>query len=194
MNEYEKHENLENLFLNNEIIDKKDWILCINFSDETSLFRLGEKIGDGGRVLVTRKRKIKELKKKLFDFGFLRRIIPIKESSLEKLPSNVFTKIVWVSPDIRKERNITRLSLSYRLLKEEGKLYLLFDKEMKLLNEFIVKLLKKADVMATVGLLEKVGFKPPFYEKVFVGKNISSYVIIAKRIEDFFSPFDTIKP
>ena len=116
MNEYEKHENLENLFLNNELIDKKDWILCINFSDETSLFRLGEKIGDGGKILVTRKRKIKELKKKLFDFGFLKRVIPIKESSIEKLPSNVFTKIVWVSPDIRKERNITRLSLSLSLI------------------------------------------------------------------------------
>jgi len=193
MNSYEKHENLENLFLNNEVIDKRDWILCINFSDETSLFRLGEKIEEG-KVLVTRRRKIKELKKKLFEFGFLKKVIPIKENSLEKLPSNVFTKIVWVSPDIRKEKNITRLSLSYRLLKEEGKLYLLFDKEMKLLDEFIVKLLKKADVMATVGLLEKVGFKPPFYEKVFVGKNISSYVVIAKRIEDFFSPFDTIKP
>ena len=193
MNSYEKHENLENLFLSNETIDKRDWILCINFSDETSLFRLGEKIEEG-KVLVTRRRKIKELKKKLFDFGFLKKVIPIKENSLEKLPSNVFTKIVWVSPDIRKEKNITRLSLSYRLLKEEGKLYLLFDKEMKLLDEFIVKLLKKADVMATVGLLEKVGFKPPFYEKVFVGKNISSYVVIAKRIEDFFSPFDTIKP
>ena len=193
MNSYEKHENLENLFLSNETIDKRDWILCINFSDETSLFRLGEKIGEG-KVLVTRRRKIKELKKKLFEFGFLKKVIPIKENSLEKLPSNVFTKIVWVSPDIRKEKNITRLSLSYRLLKEEGKLYLLFDKEMKLLDEFIVKLLKKADVMATVGLLEKVGFKPPFYEKVFVGKNISSYVVIAKRIEDFFSPFDTIKP
>jgi len=193
MNSYEKHENLENLFLSNETIDKRDWILCINFSDETSLFRLGEKIEEG-KVLVTRRRKIKELKKKLFEFGFLKKVIPIKENSLEKLPSNVFTKIVWVSPDIRKEKNITRLSLSYRLLKEEGKLYLLFDKEMKLLDEFIVKLLKKADVMATVGLLEKVGFKPPFYEKVFVGKNISSYVIIAKRIEDFFSPFDTIKP
>ncbi len=193
MNRYEKHENLENLFLNNEVIDKRDWILCINFSDETSLFRLGEKIEEG-KVLVTRRRKIKELKKKLFEFGFLKKVIPIKENSLERLPSNVFTKIVWVSPDIRKEKNITRLSLSYRLLKEEGKLYLLFDKEMKLLDEFIVKLLKKADVMATVGLLEKVGFKPPFYEKVFVGKNISSYVVIAKRIEDFFSPFDTIKP
>ncbi len=193
MNSYEKHENLENLFLSNETIDKRDWILCINFSDETSLFRLGEKIEEG-KVLVTRRRKIKELKKKLFEFGFLKKVIPIKENSLEKLPSNVFTKIVWVSPDIRKEKNITRLSLSYRLLKEEGKLYLLFDKEMKLLDEFIVKLLKKADVMATVGLLEKVGFKPPFYEKVFVGKNISSYVVIAKRIEDFFSPFDTIKP
>ena len=193
MNSYEKHENLENLFLSNETIDKRDWILCINFSDETSLFRLGEKIEEG-KVLVTRRRKIKELKKKLFEFGFLKKVIPIKENSLEKLPSNVFTKIVWVSPDIRKEKNITRLSLSYRFLKEEGKLYLLFDKEMKLLDEFIVKLLKKADVMATVGLLEKVGFKPPFYEKVFVGKNISSYVVIAKRIEDFFSPFDTIKP
>ncbi len=193
MNRYEKHENLENLFLSNETIDKRDWILCINFSDETSLFRLGEKIEEG-KVLVTRRRKIKELKKKLFEFGFLKKVIPIKENSLEKLPSNVFTKIVWVSPDIRKEKNITRLSLSYRLLKEEGKLYLLFDKEMKLLDEFIVKLLKKADVMATVGLLEKVGFKPPFYEKVFVGKNISSYVVIAKRVEDFFSPFDTIKP
>ena len=193
MNSYEKHENLENLFLSNETIDKRDWILCINFSDETSLFRLGEKIEEG-KILVTRRRKIKELKKKLFEFGFLKKVIPIKENSLEKLPSNVFTKIVWVSPDIRKEKNITRLSLSYRLLKEEGKLYLLFDKEMKLLDEFIVKLLKKADVMATVGLLEKVGFKPPFYEKVFVGKNISSYVVIAKRIEDFFSPFDTIKP
>lgn len=193
MNSYEKHENLENLFLSNETIDKRDWVLCINFSDETSLFRLGEKIEEG-KVLVTRRRKIKELKKKLFEFGFLKKVIPIKENSLEKLPSNVFTKIVWVSPDIRKEKNITRLSLSYRLLKEEGKLYLLFDKEMKLLDEFIVKLLKKADVMATVGLLEKVGFKPPFYEKVFVGKNISSYVVIAKRIEDFFSPFDTIKP
>ena len=193
MNSYEKHENLENLFLSNETIDKRDWILCINFSDETSLFRLGEKIEEG-KVLVTRRRKIKELKKKLFEFGFLKKVIPIKENSLEKLPSNVFTKIVWVSPDIRKEKNITRLSLSYRLLKEEGKLYLLFDKEMKLLDEFIVKLLKKADVMATVGLLEKVGFKPPFYEKVFVGKNISSYAVIAKRIEDFFSPFDTIKP
>ena len=193
MNSYEKHENLENLFLSNEAIDKRDWVLCINFSDETSLFRLGEKIEEG-KVLVTRRRKIKELKKKLFEFGFLKKVIPIKENSLEKLPSNVFTKIVWVSPDIRKEKNITRLSLSYRLLKEEGKLYLLFDKEMKLLDEFIVKLLKKADVMATVGLLEKVGFKPPFYEKVFVGKNISSYVVIAKRIEDFFSPFDTIKP
>ena len=193
MNSYEKHENLENLFLSNETIDKRDWVLCINFSDETSLFRLGEKIEEG-KVLVTRRRKVKELKKKLFEFGFLKKVIPIKENSLEKLPSNVFTKIVWVSPDIRKEKNITRLSLSYRLLKEEGKLYLLFDKEMKLLDEFIVKLLKKADVMATVGLLEKVGFKPPFYEKVFVGKNISSYVVIAKRIEDFFSPFDTIKP
>ncbi len=193
MNSYEKHENLENLFLSNETIDKRDWILCINFSDETSIFRLGEKIEEG-KVLVTRRRKIKELKKKLFEFGFLKKVIPIKENSLEKLPSNVFTKIVWVSPDIRKEKNITRLSLSYRLLKEEGKLYLLFDKEMKLLDEFIVKLLKKADVMATVGLLEKVGFKPPFYEKVFVGKNISSYVVIAKRVEDFFSPFDTIKP
>ena len=193
MNSYEKHENLENLFLSNETIDKRDWVLCINFSDETSLFRLGEKI-EKGKVLVTRRRKIKELKKKLFEFGFLKKVIPIKENSLERLPSNVFTKIVWVSPDIRKEKNITRLSLSYRLLKEEGKLYLLFDKEMKLLDEFIVKLLKKADVMATVGLLEKVGFKPPFYEKVFVGKNISSYVVIAKRIEDFFSPFDTIKP
>ncbi|MCD6167823.1 MAG: hypothetical protein J7J33_00750 [Caldisericia bacterium] len=193
MNSYEKHENLENLFLSNETIDKRDWILCINFSDETSLFRLGEKIEEG-KVLVTRRRKIKELKKKLFEFGFLKKVIPIKENSLEKLPSNVFTKIVWVSPDIRKEKNITRLSLSYKLLKEGGKLYLLFDKEMKLLDEFIVKLLKKADVMATVGLLEKVGFKPPFYEKVFVGKNISSYVVIAKRIEDFFSPFDTIKP
>lgn len=187
-----KHENLENLFLKNEIINPADWILCINFRDDTSLFRLGE-ILEGGKVLVTKRRGIRILKKKLFEFGFLKKVIPIKENILEKLPSNLFTKIVWVSPDIRKERNMTILSLSYRLLKEEGKLYLLFDKEMKLLSEFIVKLLKKADVMATVGLLEKVGFKPPFYEKVFVGEDISSYVVIAKKKEEFFSPFDTIK-
>lgn len=192
MDGYEKHENLENLFINNELIDGKDWILCIGFSDETSLFRLSEKLNKG-KVLVV-KRRVKELKRKLFEFGFLKKVIPIKERDVFKIPSKTFTKIVWISPDIRRERNIDKLSLFFRLLKEDGKLYLVFDKEMKLLEEFIVKLLKKADVMATVGLLEKVGFKPPFYEKVFVGKSISSYIVVAKRVEEFFSPFDTIKP
>ena len=61
---------------------------------------------------------------------------------------------------------------------------------MKLLEEFKVKLLHKADINETIGILEKIGFKKPFYEKNYAGRGLSIYIIIAKKIEPFISPFE----
>jgi len=184
------HETIENLFFKNEKFSRDSKLLIINSFDYVSLFDLSEEI-EYGKILVLTN-LIKDLNQKVKEFGFKKTIFPITKKVFYKIKKEVLDAIIWVSPDLREKDSFEDLSLTYKFLKNDGKLYLLFDKEMKLLEEFKIKLLYKADINETIGILEKIGFKKPFYEKSFSGKQLSIYVIVAKKREEFINPFEKI--
>jgi len=182
------HETIEGIFLKKEKFNKDSKILIIDPTDYVPLFDLAENLFDGKIIVLTN--LIKDFKEKVKEFGFQKNIIPITKKSYYNIKKDVLDAIIWVSIDLRKSNILEDLSLTYKFLKDEGKLYLLFDKEMKLLEEFKVKLLHKADINETIGILEKIGFKKPFYEKSYAGSTLSVYVIIAKKKEIFINPFE----
>ncbi|MCX8095097.1 MAG: hypothetical protein N3D74_02755 [Caldisericia bacterium] len=187
---FNSHETIENIFLKKEKFNKDSKILIIDTNDYVSLFDLAEEVYDGKILVLTN--FIKDLKEKVREFGFQKNIISITKKSYYNIKKEVLDFIIWVSIDLRKRDILEDLSLTYKFLKDEGKLYLLFDKEMKLLEEFKIKLLHKADINETIGILEKIGFKKPFYEKTYAGRELSVYVIIAKKKEEFINPFEEI--
>lgn len=184
------HETIENLFFKNEKFSRDSKLLIINSSDYVSLFDLSEEI-EYGKILVLTN-LIKDLNQKVKEFGFSKTIFPITKKAFYKIKKEVLDAIIWVSPDLREKDAFEDLSLTYKFIKNDGKLYLLFDKEMKLLEEFKIKLLYKADINETIGILEKIGFKKPFYEKSFSGRELSIYVIVTKKREEFINPFEKI--
>lgn len=182
------HETIENLFLKNEKFNRDSKLLIINTSDYVSLFDLAEEMQYGKILILTN--LIDDLNLKVKEFGYKNILLPITKKVFYKIKKEILDAIIWVSPDLRKKDIFEDLSLTYKFLKNDGKLYLLFDKEMKLLEEFKIKLLHKADINETIGILEKIGFKKPFYEKSFSGKGLSIYVIVAKKREEFINPFE----
>ncbi|MGB9844105.1 MAG: hypothetical protein ACPLN1_07205 [Caldisericia bacterium] len=183
-----KHETLEGIFLKKESFNKDSKILIIDASDYVALFDLGEYLEDGKILVLTD--YIKDLNLRVKEFGFEKIIYPISKKAFYKIKKDFLDAIIWVSPDLRKKDIFEDLSLTYKFLKDEGKLYIIFDKEMKLLEEFKIKLLHKADINETIGILEKIGYKKPFYEKTYAGRELSIYIIVAKKKELFISPFD----
>lgn len=184
----ESHETLENIFLKKEKFSKDSKILIIDPSDYVTLLDLAEEIYDGKILVLTS--LIKDFKEKVKEFGFQKNLFPITKKTFYNIKKEVLDYIIWVSINLRKKDILEDLSLTYKFLKNKGKLYLLFDKEMKLLEEFKIKLLHKADINETIGILEKIGYKKPFYEKTYAGKNLSVYIIIAKKKEEFINPFE----
>ncbi|MDI6861730.1 MAG: hypothetical protein QMD25_07000 [Caldisericia bacterium] len=182
------HETIENLFLKNEKFKRDSKLLIIDPSDYVPLFDISEEIEDGKILVLTN--LIKDFNLKVKEFGFNKTLFPITKKAFYKIKKEILDAIIWVSPDLRKKDIFEDLSLTYKFLKNDGKLYLLFDKEMKLLEEFKIKLLHKADINETIGILEKIGFKKTFYEKSFSGKELSIYVIVAKKREEFINPFE----
>lgn len=184
----DKHETIESIFLKKEKFKESSKILLINITEHVPIFDLAETI-ENGKILVLTD-YIKNFKEKLKDFGYQKRIYPITKRNFYKIKKEVLDFIIWNSIDLRDKDILEDLSLTYKFLKNDGKLFLVFNKEMKLLEEFKIKLLHKASINETIGILEKVGFKKPFYEKSFYGKEISIYVIIALKRELFINPFE----
>ncbi len=183
-----KHETIEGIFLKKENINKNSKMLIIDPTDYVALFDLGEYL-ENGKILVLTE-FIKDLNLRVKEFGFDKIIYPISKKAFYKIKKDVLDIVIWVSPDLRKKDIFEDISLTYKFLKDEGKFYILFDKEMKLLEEFKIKLLHKADINETIGILEKIGYKKPFYEKTYSGRELSIYIIIAKKREFFISPFN----
>ncbi|MGQ9845838.1 MAG: hypothetical protein ACUVQN_06535 [Caldisericia bacterium] len=188
--DYLKHETIESIFFKKEQLKISSKILIIDPTDYVAIFDLGEKMVENGKIIVLSK-YLKDFKKKVKEFGFKKEIIVIDKKIFYKIKKEAIDFIVWISPNLHDRYFLEDLSLTYRFLKNEGKLFLLFDKEMKLLNEYIIKLLHKADINETIGILEKIGYKKPFYEKSFSGKNLSIYLIIANKEELFINPFES---
>lgn len=184
----DSHETIEGIFLKKERFSKDSKILIIDASDYVALFDFAEEVFDGKILVLTN--YIKDIKEKVKEFGFQKILFPITKKAFYNIKKEVIDFIIWVSPDLRKNTFLEDLSLTYKFLRNDGKLYLLFDKEMKLLEEFKVKLLHKADINETIGILEKIGFKKPFYEKTYAGRELSVYIIIAKKREKFINPFE----
>jgi len=187
--EYLKHETIERIFFSKEKFPKDSKILIIDTTDYVTLFDLGDYIEDKGKIVVLTE-YIKDLNQKVKDFGYSKKILVINKKVFYKIKSKTIDYIIWISPNLKEKDFLDDISLTYKFLKEDGKLYILFDKEMKLLEEFKVKLLHKADINETIGILEKIGFKKPFFEKNYAGRGLSIYIIIAKKIEPFISPFE----
>lgn len=184
----ESHETIESIFFKKEKFNKNSNILIIDTSDYVALFDLAENIFDGKILVLTD--FIKDIKERVKEFGFQKILFPITKKTFYNIKKEVLDIIIWVSPDLRRSNFLEDLSLTYKFLKNDGKLYLLFDKEMKLLEEFKIKLLHKADINETIGILEKIGYKKPFYEKTYAGRELSVYIIIAKKREEFINPFE----
>jgi len=183
-----KHETLESIFFKKEKFNKDSKILIINSTDYVPIFDLADELEDS--KILSLSRNLKDLNKKVKEFGFEKKIFPISKKAFYIIKKDVLDYIIWFSIDLRKKDVLEDLSLTYRFLKNDGKLFLLFNKEMKLLEEFKVKLLHKADINETIGILEKIGYKKPFYEKSYSGKELSIYIIIAKKREIFINPFE----
>lgn len=185
-----KHETIESIFFKKEQLTNSSKILIIDPTDYIAIFDLGEKMVENGKVIVL-DRYLKDFKKKVKEFGFKKAIIVINKKNFHKIKKETIDFIIWISPNLHDIYFLEDLSLTYRFLKNEGKLFLLFDKEMKLLDEYVIKLLHKANVNETIGILQKIGYKKPFYEKSYVGKNLSIYLIIANKKELFINPFES---
>lgn len=184
-----KHETLESIFFKKEKFNKDSKILIINSTDYVPIFDLATELEDG--KILSLSRNLKDFNKKVKEFGFEKKVFPISKKTFYIIKKEALDSIIWFSIDLRKKDVLEDLSLTYRFLKDDGKLFLLFNKEMKLLEEFKVKLLHKADINETIGILEKIGYKKPFYEKSYSGKELSIYIIIAKKREIFINPFES---
>lgn len=185
-----KHETIEGIFFKKEQLTTTSKILIIDPTDYVAIFDLGEKMVENGKVIVL-SRFLKDFKKKVKEFGFKKEIIVINKKNFYKIRKEAIDFVIWISPNLHDKYFLEDLSLTYRFLKKDGKLFLLFDKEMKLIDEYIIKLLHRADVNETIGILEKIGYKRPFYEKSLIGKNLSIYLIIANKKELFINPFES---
>ncbi|MDD4029190.1 MAG: hypothetical protein PHI40_05330 [Caldisericia bacterium] len=161
-----KHCNVETMFSKTFQPVEGQQIALYGLSDQSIIPPLFERCKRQSiRVMVfTSKKTIEKQWKEYFqEFGFASvfhtRYLPFEE--WKRLKPEQFYSFDCFDLQALIESPITTLSAIFRLLGEPG-IFSLYYEESHQYDQFVVRLLHKAEMGEVIGLLEKIGFQPPF--------------------------------
>jgi hypothetical protein len=161
-----KHCNVETMFERTFQPVEGKQIALYGLSDQSivpSLFERCKRQSIRVMVFTAKKTMEKHWKEYFAEFGFSSvfhaRYLPFEE--WKRLKPEQFFSFDCFDVQALIEFPITTLSAIFRLLTEPG-IFSLYYEESHQFDQFVYRLLHKAEMGEVIGLLEKVGFQPPF--------------------------------
>jgi len=180
------HQNVDQQFVKTIRFEKDHHFAIFGLQDQSILPSLAQKMRKGckGVLYFSREAEEKNLKNYLSEYGFLEKLIAriFNLRSSIKFKESQFDTIFLLDISYLMRDPIVLLSELFRLLKDQGKLYLyLLDNEDN--NKVLNRLLKQAEMGEMIGLLEKMGFSNRFLVRTIIDKEIKVMNVIATKVK-----------